>query len=64
MKTTMPIPADLDESTHTPLSDVVRTHFWRDGYNHLCTPQCWCFPVLMYKNPDTGHEIWTHKLVQ
>lgn len=62
MKTTMPTPAGPDESTLTQ-SDV-RTHLWKDDYNHLCTPQCWCFPVLRFKNPDTGHEVWEHKMVQ
>lgn len=22
---------------------------------------CWCNPVLDYKDPDTGTEVWIHK---
>ena len=31
---------------------------------HEPTPDCWCEPELVYKDPDTGAEVWLHREIQ
>lgn len=28
---------------------------------HEASINCWCEPVLKYKNPETGNEVWDHR---
>jgi len=27
---------------------------------HEASENCWCHPILDYKDPDTGNEVWVH----
>jgi hypothetical protein len=31
---------------------------------HVADKTCWCEPSLQYKNPETGNELWVHRLTQ
>lgn len=28
---------------------------------HLDSPDCWCHPVMVFKDDDSGNEVWVHK---
>lgn len=56
MKKTTPTQDESEESTHT--QSEVRVHYLGEG--HVMTPECWCFPRLDFKDPETGNEVWVH----
>ena len=31
---------------------------------HISSPECWCEPELVYKDPETGAEVWVHRSMQ
>jgi hypothetical protein len=35
-----------------------------DYCGHVASKGCWCNPILNYKNPETGNEVWSHNLIQ
>ena len=34
----------------------------QQGPEHISSPDCWCEPELDYKDPDTGAEVWVHRM--
>lgn len=56
-----------DRQQATLMASIFNT-FWSDGHihtmpddgTHLCTKQCWCEPVLNYKDDITNKEVWLH----
>lgn len=49
-----------------PESDekVVRYHVYPLSKVHQQSEYCWCEPEMIYKDPDTGKEVWVHKEIQ
>jgi hypothetical protein len=35
-----------------------------DSKEHVPDVSCWCIPKVIYKNPESGNEIWLHNLTQ
>lgn len=31
---------------------------------HTLTQECWCCPELVHKDPETGSEVWVHRVPQ
>lgn len=54
MKTTTP--TQEESAVLTPTACEV--HYL--GKGHIMSSDCWCFPRLDYKDPETGNEIWVH----
>lgn len=54
MKMTTQIQDESAESIPT----VSEVHYL--GKDHEMSPQCWCFPRLEFKDPETGNEVWVH----
>lgn len=51
---------NLDEQTNSDSCQeihVVPTH----GQKHIESQNCWCHPVLVYKDEITDNEVWKHK---
>ena len=49
-------PEEITEFHHLPDLDPQK--------EHLADKECWCLPLMTYKNPETGNEVWVHNLTQ
>lgn len=52
---------DLEYEDEIYIYHVTPDYDWRE---HITSEKCWCEPTLQYKNPETGNEVWIHKLTQ
>ena len=62
----MTIKKKIDEDLNFP-DEITEFHHLPDldsNREHIADRVCWCDPVMVYKNPETGNEVWAHNLTQ
>lgn len=40
--------------------DIFAKTYERVGMQHIESKECWCSPVMYYKDEETGVECWSH----
>lgn len=32
--------------------------------SHIESHECWCEPFLEYEDPETGNQVWVHRMME
>jgi hypothetical protein len=53
------------EDSDSPLGEIEVFHFMpeTDSVEHYESPSCICEPVLEYRDPRNGNEVWIHQRI-